>query len=147
MTIEGLCQQPRRGGFTDAARAGKNIGVMKALMLNGIAQCASDGFLPGNLCESLRAPFACDYLIGHKKTERSESASPRVGIFLPEFSTIKRRLYPIFVMFADLLIPNATPDRLKLTAESDICAVVYRRMMPDSRARAQRQFDYLFRSF
>ena len=38
---------------------------MKPLMLDRIAQSARDGFLPGDFVKSLRAPFACDYLVGH----------------------------------------------------------------------------------
>jgi hypothetical protein len=38
-------------------------------MLDGIAQSARDWFLPRDFIKSLRAPFACDYLVGHKKKD------------------------------------------------------------------------------
>jgi hypothetical protein len=40
--------------------------VMKPLMLDGIAECASDRFLACYFVEGLRTPLASDYLIGHK---------------------------------------------------------------------------------
>ena len=41
--------------------------MMESLVLDGVAQSARDRFLPGDFVESLRAPLACDYLVGHKK--------------------------------------------------------------------------------
>jgi hypothetical protein len=42
---------------------------MEPLMLDGVAQRARNGFLSRDFIEGLRAPFACDYLIGHKKKD------------------------------------------------------------------------------
>jgi hypothetical protein len=65
MTIKRFGKQARSGGLPDTARAGKKISVMKPLMLDCVAQSARDGLLPGDFVKSLRAPFACDYLMGH----------------------------------------------------------------------------------
>jgi hypothetical protein len=67
MTIQGFRQQTRGGGFANPARARKEIGVMKPLVLNGVAQSARYRLLPRDFIKSLRAPFACNYLVGHKK--------------------------------------------------------------------------------
>jgi hypothetical protein len=69
MAVQRLGKQTRGGSFANATGAREKIGVMKPLMLDGIAQSARDGFLPGNFSESLRAPFACDYLVGHESDE------------------------------------------------------------------------------
>ena len=42
---------------------------MQPLMLDSVAERARDGFLPGDFSEGLRAPFACDYLVGHKEKD------------------------------------------------------------------------------
>jgi hypothetical protein len=67
MAIQRLREQTRGSSFADAARAGKKIRVMKPLVLDGVAQCARDWLLSRDFIESLRAPFACDYLVGHKR--------------------------------------------------------------------------------
>ena len=63
VAIERFGEQTRGRSFPDAARAGKQIGVMQPLVLDGIAQRARDGLLSRDFFKSLRAPFACDYLI------------------------------------------------------------------------------------
>jgi hypothetical protein len=68
LAIQRFGQQTRGGCFANATRAREEIGVMEPLMFDGIAQRARDGFLPGNFIKSLRAPFACDYLICHGET-------------------------------------------------------------------------------
>ena len=67
VAIERLSEQARGSCFADAARAREKIGVMKPLMLDGVAQRARNWLLPGDFIKSLWAPFACDYLVGHRK--------------------------------------------------------------------------------
>src|SRR5678816_1149843 len=57
------------GCFADATGAGKQVRVMQSLMHDGVAQRARDRFLPGHFVESLRAPLARDYLIGHENSD------------------------------------------------------------------------------
>ena len=66
VAIQGFGEQPRGRCFADAARAGKEISVMQPVVLDRVAQRARDRFLPGDFVKCLRAPFAGDYLIGHK---------------------------------------------------------------------------------
>ena len=66
MTIERPRDQTCGGGLADAARAGEKISVMQPSMLDRVAQCAGQNFLPRHIFEFLRAPLAGDYLIRHE---------------------------------------------------------------------------------
>src|ERR1700730_1860915 len=65
VAIKSFSQKPRGGGFSHAPRAGKEVGMMEPLMLDGVSQGSCDWLLAGDFIESLRAPLAGDYLIGH----------------------------------------------------------------------------------
>ncbi len=65
MAVERFGQKPCSRGFSDTAGTGKQISVMQPLVLNRIAQGASDGLLARHFIKALRAPFAGDNLIGH----------------------------------------------------------------------------------
>ena len=69
MTIQRLREQSRGCSLANAAGAREDIGMMQTLMLDRIAQRASDWFLTGDLCKSLRPPFSCDYFVGHKSKD------------------------------------------------------------------------------
>ena len=64
-TVERLGQNPRQGGLAHAPGAGEEIGVMEAVVVQGVAQGAHHMFLPHHLGEVTGAPFASKYLIGH----------------------------------------------------------------------------------
>ena len=66
MAVQRFCEEARRTRFPNTSSAGKDIRVMKTIVLDCVAQSASDWLLSGNFLESLRTPFACDYLVGHK---------------------------------------------------------------------------------
>jgi hypothetical protein len=65
VTVERFRKQSRRGCLANAARAGKEISVVKSLICDRVLEGSGDWFLPGYFFESLRAPFASDYLICH----------------------------------------------------------------------------------
>ena len=65
MAVERFGQKPCSRGFPDTAGTGKQIGVVQPLVLDCITERASDGVLARYFFKALRAPFACDYLIGH----------------------------------------------------------------------------------
>jgi len=65
MAIQRLREQARAGCFTNAPRAREEIRVMEPLMLDGIAESASDWFLACNFVKGLGTPLPSDYLIGH----------------------------------------------------------------------------------
>ncbi len=69
MAIQCLRQQTRGRCFADASGAGKQVRVMQSLMLDGVAQRARDRLLPGHFVESLRAPLARNYLVGHENSD------------------------------------------------------------------------------
>jgi len=66
VAIQRLCEQASAGCFTNTARAGEEIRVMQPLMLDGIAESASDWFLACNFVKGLGTPLPSDYLIGHR---------------------------------------------------------------------------------
>jgi hypothetical protein len=72
MTVERLCQQARSRRLTDSAGARENVGMVQSLMLDSVAQRTGNWFLARDFLESLRAPFASDYLIGHKQRMKDE---------------------------------------------------------------------------
>ena len=55
MAIKGFSQKPCGGGFPHAPRAGKEVGMMEPLMLDGVTQGPRDWLLAGDFVESLRA--------------------------------------------------------------------------------------------
>ena len=66
--------------------------MMKALVLDGIRERARDGFLTRHFIESLRTPFARDYLIGHKRVRIADCGlricfaliNPQSAIYNPQ---------------------------------------------------------------
>src|SRR6266511_719539 len=69
VAVQRFGQQARSSCLANAARTRKQIRVMKPLILDGIAQRARDWLLSGDFSKSLRAPFACNYLVGHKGSD------------------------------------------------------------------------------
>jgi len=65
MAVQRLSEESRGSCFANAASPGKQVRMMKPLMLDGIAQGASYWFLAGYFVEGLGSPFASYYLIGH----------------------------------------------------------------------------------
>ena len=63
--VERLGQQAGGGSFTDAAGAGKQVGVRHAVHLDGVVEGADDMLLPDQLRELLGPPFAGRYLKLH----------------------------------------------------------------------------------
>ena len=56
--------------------------MMKSFIFDGVAQRASDGLLARHFVKTLRAPFACDYFVGHEEIWEPESrANSGTGIF------------------------------------------------------------------
>ena len=56
--VYGLGEQPGHGGFANAARASKEVGVGHALLHNGVAQGLDHMLLAYELVEGLGAPLA-----------------------------------------------------------------------------------------
>ena len=60
LAVEGLGEDAGEGGLAGAARAGEEVGLRDAALLDRGAQRADDVVLPDDLLEGLRAPFAGD---------------------------------------------------------------------------------------
>ncbi|VVD92244.1 hypothetical protein PNO31109_01673 [Pandoraea nosoerga] len=67
LAIERLGQNARQRSLADAARTGKQIGVMQTLLLERVRQRTHDMLLAHQGREAFGAPFAREYLIGHAK--------------------------------------------------------------------------------
>ena len=65
MAIQRARDESRRRRFANAARPGKKICVMQAIVGDRILQRLSQDFLAGYVFKFLRAPLTGDYLIGH----------------------------------------------------------------------------------
>ena len=63
--IERFREDPRECRFTDAARPGKQIGVMQTAAVERVRERAHNVLLSDERSEILRPPFACENLIGH----------------------------------------------------------------------------------
>ncbi|MCY1311089.1 hypothetical protein D9M70_613540 [compost metagenome] len=65
LAIQAFGENARDGGLANAPGAGKEIGVVQAL----VVQCIDQGFqhmsLPDHFAERARTPFACKNLITH----------------------------------------------------------------------------------
>ena len=61
--IERLGEDPRCGSFSDASRAGEQIGVMQSVIVQRIAQRLDHMLLAHQLIELVRPPFTCKNLI------------------------------------------------------------------------------------
>ncbi|MNE00325.1 hypothetical protein D3C80_927320 [compost metagenome] len=64
-TVQAFGQQARNGGFTHAARAREQIGVMNPPQREAVSQRSQDMFLSDNICKRLRAPLTGKNLIAH----------------------------------------------------------------------------------
>ena len=60
-TVQCLGNNAGRRSFSDAADAGENIGMMKAVVFNGIGQSLHQRILPEQVVKILRAVFSCQY--------------------------------------------------------------------------------------
>ena len=58
-TVDGLGEDPRAGGFPDAAGPAEEIGVSQLSALDGILERGGDMFLPDDRTEGRGAVFAC----------------------------------------------------------------------------------------
>ena len=104
MAVDGLRQKPCGRSLADAARARKQVSVMKAFVLDGVSERARDVLLPRDLLEGLRSPLARDDLVGHKKrsaiSRQLLSTTPPVVVFsinsmrLPNGSKKEKRVMP-----------------------------------------------------
>ena len=65
MTVEAFRDQSRRRRLAYATRAGKQIGMMQAIVLERILERARQDFLSRHIFKFLWTPLAGDYLIGH----------------------------------------------------------------------------------
>ena len=65
LAIERLGQNPRDTGLADTPNAREQIGLRDSSFLESVAQCRYSGFLADDAGEILRAPLACEYLVGH----------------------------------------------------------------------------------
>ena len=66
MAIQSFGEQPCGRRFSDAARARKEVSVMKPVVLDGIFQGLRNRFLTGDFLKCLRSPFSGDNLVRHK---------------------------------------------------------------------------------
>ena len=64
LAVEAARQDARQGRLADAARAGEQDGVGHAVAADGVAQGRRDVVLAGDVVEPVRAPLACEYLVG-----------------------------------------------------------------------------------
>ena len=65
LAIQGLGEDARQGGLADAPGPGKEIGVMEAILIEGIAQRPHHMGLTDHVREGAGSPLAGQYLIGH----------------------------------------------------------------------------------
>ena len=64
--VEALGKDARQRRLADAARAGEQVGVMQAVLLERVTQCPHDVLLPYQAAEIPRPPLAGKYLIAHR---------------------------------------------------------------------------------
>ena len=67
LAIQALGQDTRDGGLAHPAGAGKQVGMVQALAVQGVDQGLEHVGLADHLAEAARAPFACKNLITHRK--------------------------------------------------------------------------------
>jgi hypothetical protein len=63
--VQALGQDPRDRGLADAARAGEQVGVVQAALLERVGQRAHDVILPHHLLEAAGAVLACEDDVTH----------------------------------------------------------------------------------
>jgi hypothetical protein len=63
--IQAFGDDPRDGGLADPARAGEQVGVMQALVVQGVDQSLEHMGLADHFAERARTPFSCKNLITH----------------------------------------------------------------------------------
>src|SRR5262249_12675646 len=68
LAVQALCEDAGERRLAHAARAGKKIGVVKALLLQRVAQRLDHVLLPHQAREIARPPLAGEDLIAHRKT-------------------------------------------------------------------------------
>jgi hypothetical protein len=56
--VDGFREEPRNGGFSGAARPGKEVRVAHAVVCEGVSQCTNDMLLTYDLVPGLGAPFS-----------------------------------------------------------------------------------------
>ena len=64
-TVQAFGDDPRNGGLADAARTGKQIGVVQALTVQSVDQSLEHMGLADHFAERARTPFTCKNLITH----------------------------------------------------------------------------------
>jgi len=65
-TVEGLGEDARQGGLAHPPGTGEEIGVVQAIIVQGVGQRLDHVLLPHQLAERLGTPFARKDLIGHE---------------------------------------------------------------------------------
>ena len=124
--VQRLRQNPRRGSFPHAARAGKDVSVRNAIIFNCVLQSLCYVCLPNEVREGLRPPFACNDLVGHtflafsahaRKKSKPELRRYRASLLLLSFTSPLSRHSPAQVDRIALnerafrfLIPIAAPS-------------------------------------
>src|SRR5690606_2677684 len=64
-TVQAACKDARDGGLADTARAGEEVGMVQAAIVQGVDEGLEHMPLPGHLLEVAGAPLACKYLVTH----------------------------------------------------------------------------------
>jgi hypothetical protein len=67
VAVEGLGQDAGDGGLAHAAGAGEQVGVVQAVVVQGVHQGAQHVLLPHHFMEIARAPLARQYLVTHRR--------------------------------------------------------------------------------
>ncbi len=68
LTVEAFGDDPRNGGLAHAARTSEQVGMVQALVVQGIDQGLEHMGLADHFAERARTPFTCKNLITHRKT-------------------------------------------------------------------------------
>ena len=65
LAVEAFGQNPGQGGFAGSPRAGEQVGVMQALLVERVGQGLEDVLLSGDLAKIAGPPFSGEYLVAH----------------------------------------------------------------------------------
>ena len=82
LAVQALGKDARNGGLAHAAGAGEQVGVVQAVVIQGIYQRLTHMLLTDQFTESAGAPFAGENLVGHENTRLAEKAkdTPARGV-------------------------------------------------------------------
>ena len=74
LTVQAFGENSRDCGLAHAARAGKQVRVMQAVVVQRVHQRLQYVFLAHHFAETTGPPLACEYLIGHVRLALPKSA-------------------------------------------------------------------------